>query len=306
MNAIPLDRFTTDKAFYGALKLHVYGTVHDSFVTTLLGGRSVVLNEEMKLEVGRFTARKADNLFVPQNGNRPKQSAEFYGFTSHKVREKLVQFHEAGIVELIGKGLRDAYTYKWKVPVKHWEICSFMRFRDKTADDPSLNLELYRLYLNRAFRAFSFRDFQALYVESLGEEFGQTRWGKRKFDEIAKSFTYEQFLKTRLDKLVSLKLVLADGADYRISDELRDALHHLDLFLHAVPYHPSRDMCDVCPLDDLCQAGSTQKLIVALNHVPLAGYGFATLPNRGSNGNGNGDGANGHSTNGSNGGENGH
>ncbi len=268
MSELPLDRFTIDKAFYGALKLHVYGTIHDSFLTTLVGGRAILLNETMRLEVGRFTARKADNLFVPQNGSRPKQSAEFFGFTSHKVREKLLAFHETGIVDLLGKGLRDAYTYKWKVPIKHWEICSFMRFRPLTVDDPSMNLEAYRIYLDRGFRPFDFRDFHAMYAAAHANEYGATRWGKRKFEKMVESFEYDHFLKQRLDKLVAYKLVLLDGESYTLNAERRDPLNHLDLFLNAVPYHPSRDMCRVCPLDDLCQAGSTQKLILNLNLPP--------------------------------------
>lgn len=270
MSDLPLDRFTVDKAFYGALKLHVYQTVHDSFLHTLIGGKSIVLNENLKLEVGRFTARKADNLFVPQNGHRPNQSAEFFGFTSHKVREKLIAFHEAAFVELIGKGLRDAYTYRWKVPVKHWEICSFMRFRALTTDDPSMNLELYRLYLHQAFRPFTFRDFHAMYVAAHEAEYAQTRWGKRKFEKIAESFEYEQFLKSRLEKLVTYKLVERTGDSLQLASVHKDALNHLDLFMNAVPYHPSRDMCRVCALDDLCQAGSTQRLIVSLNQTVAA------------------------------------
>jgi hypothetical protein len=222
VSELPLDRFTIDKAFYGALKLHVYGTVHDSFLNTLLGGRAILLNDSMRLEVGRFTARKADNLFVPQNGSRPNQSAEFFGFTSHKVREKLLAFHEAGIVELIGKGLRDAYTYKWKLPVKHWEVCSFMRFRGFTTDDPSMNLETYRIYLDRGFRPFTFRDFHAMYALAHESEYGATRWGKRKFEKLVESFEYDRFLKQRLEKLVSYKVVVADGERYSLNPERRD------------------------------------------------------------------------------------
>ena len=268
MSELPLDHFTIDKAFYGALKLHVYGTVHDAFLTTLVGGRSLLLNDTMKLEVGRFTARKADNLFVPQNGSRPNQSAEFFGFTSHKVREKLLAFHEAGIVELLGKGLRDAYTYRWKVPVKHWEVCSFMRFRGLAADDPSMNLEMYRLYLDKGFGPFTFRDFHGMYAAAHGSEYRATRWGKRKFEKLAESYEYDHFLRQRLDKLVARKLVVASGDVFSLNPEHRDALNHLDLFMNAVPYHPSRDMCRACALDDLCQAGSTQKLILSLNVPP--------------------------------------
>jgi len=59
VNEAPLsDLSSTDKAFYAALKLHVYSTIHDSLLSTLLGGSSITINENVKLEVGRFTARK--------------------------------------------------------------------------------------------------------------------------------------------------------------------------------------------------------------------------------------------------------
>jgi hypothetical protein len=268
VSELPLDRFTTDKAFYSAIKLHVYGTVHDSFLSTLLDGRSLRLNETLKLEVGRFTARKADNLFVPQNGARPRQSAEFFGFTSHKVREKLTAFHEAGFVELLGKGLRDAYTYKWKLPVKHWEICSFMRFRPLFEGDVSLALETYRTYLEKGFKPFTFRDFHGMYSTAHEAEYGQTRWGKRKFEKISQSTQYERFLKQRLEKLAAQDILVKDKDTYALNEALKDRVNHVDLFMNAIPYHPSRDMCEVCPLDELCQAGSTQKLIVSLNRAP--------------------------------------
>jgi hypothetical protein len=265
LKELPVDQFSTDKAFYAALKLHVYGTVHDGFLTTLIGGKTLLLDQALRLEVGRFTARKANNLFVGENGNRPRTSAEFYGFTSHKVREKLTAFHDMGIVELLGKGLRDAYTYRWKVPVKHWEVCSFMKFRRFTADDLSMNLELYRVYLDKRMQPFTSREFADVYSKVHGEEYGNTRWGQRKWEKIASSFAYEQFMKGRLERLTEYKLVLHEGQQYRINPDLQDAVNHFDLFVNAVPFRPSRAMCDVCPLDALCQAGSTQKLIVSLN-----------------------------------------
>lgn len=263
--ALPLDEFDIDKAFYAALKMHVYATVHDGFFTTLLGGRSILLDTEHKLEVGRFTARKANHLFVSENGHRASTSAEFYGFTSHKVREKLAAFHELGVVDLLGKGLRDAYTYRWKIPVKHWEVCSFEKFRRYTADDLSMNLELYRIFLDKGADVFSPRDFVETYARAHGAEFESTRWGARKWEKIASSFEYGEFIKGRLQRLVEHNLVVGKGDELRINPEVRDAVNHFDLFLNAVPFRPSRAMCDACPLDKLCQAGSTQRLIVNLN-----------------------------------------
>ena len=265
LKELPVDEFNTDKAFYAALKLHVYGTVHDSFLTTLIGGRSLLLDQELKLEVGRFTARKANHLFVSENGHRASTSAEFYGFTSHKVREKLTAFHELGVVELLGKGLRDAYTYRWKVPVKHWEVCSFMRFRRATADDLSMNLEMYRIFLDKGMGMFSQRDFVDLYSRAHGAEYGSTRWGQRKWEKIAASFAYTEFIRGRLQRLVDRGLVVGKGDELQLAPEMADAVNHFDLFVNAVPFRPSRSMCDVCVLDKLCQAGSTQKLIVSLN-----------------------------------------
>jgi hypothetical protein len=245
--------------------LHVYGTVHDGFLTTLIGGHSILLDQTLKLEVGRFTARKANHLFVSENGHKASTSAEFYGFTSHKVREKLTAFHELGVVDLLGKGLRDAYTYRWKVPVKHWEVCSFMRFRKYTADDLSMNLELYRVFLEKGMAAFAARDFVDIYGRAHGAEYGATRWGQRKWEKIAKSFGYTEFIRGRLQRLADKGLVVGKGEEYQIAPMMADAVNHFDLFVNAVPFRPSRSMCDVCPLDKLCQAGSTQKLIVSLN-----------------------------------------
>jgi hypothetical protein len=192
-------------------------------------------------------------------------SAEFYGFTSHKVREKLASLHDLGVVELLGKGLRDAYTYRWKVPVKHWEVCSFMRFRRHTADDLSLNLELYRIFLWKAMGSFTAREFTEMYGGVHGDEYGGSRWGQRKWEKLAGSYGYGEYLKGRLHRLVEKGLLVAKADEHRISPDLADAVNHFDLFLNAVPFRPSRAMCDACPLDALCQAGSTQKLIVSLN-----------------------------------------
>lgn len=265
LSQLPVDEFSTDKAFFAALKLHVYGTVHDGFFTTLLGGKSLLLDQEVKLEVGRFTARKANHLFVSENGHRASTSAEFYGFTSHKVREKLAAFHELGVVELLGKGLRDAYTYRWKLPMKHWEVCSFEKLRKATSDDLSMNLELYRIFLEKGMEPFAPKDFVDLYSAAHGAEYGSSRWGARKWEKIASSFSYSEFIKGRLQRLVDHGLVLQKGDECRIAPEVADAVNHFDLFLNGVPFRPSRAMCEACPLDTLCQAGSTQRVIVNLN-----------------------------------------
>lgn len=265
LKELPVDDFTTDKAFFAALKLHVYGTVHDQFLTTLIRGKSLVLDQELKLEVARFTSRKANHLFVSESGQRAGCSAEFYGFTSHKVREKLAQLHELGVVELLGKGLRDAYTYRWKVPLKHWEICSFMRFRRATDTDLSLNLELYRLFQSRGTQPFTAREFHETYAAAHGQEYTSTRWGARKWEKIASSFAYGEFLKGRLELLAKHNLVAQSGDAYQLAPATIDSVNHFDLFLNGVAYRASRAMCDVCPLDALCQAGSTQKLIVSIN-----------------------------------------
>ncbi|MFA5860822.1 MAG: hypothetical protein WDA16_03915 [Candidatus Thermoplasmatota archaeon] len=265
LDKLPVDEFTTDKAFYAALKLHVYASVHDGFFTTLLNGRSVLLDQELKLEVGRFTARKANHLFVSENGHRASTSSEFYGFTSHKVREKLTHFHSMGVVELLGKGLRDAYTYRWRLPVKHWEVCSFEKFRRRTSEDLSMNLEIYRIFIEKGMDQFAPRDFIDIYTRAHGAEYNTTRWGARKWETIGKSFQYTEFIRGRLQRLLDKGLLLGKGDELRVNPDMSEAVNHFDLFLNAVPFRPSRAMCDACPLDSLCQAGSTQRLIVSLN-----------------------------------------
>ncbi len=268
MNETPVGTLSTDKAFYAALKLHVYSTIHDSLLTTLMGGRAIQLTEAVRLDVGRFTARKTNKLFVPDNGSRPSSSAEFYGFTSHKVREKLMQAAEEGFVELVGKGLRDAFTYKWRTPVKHWEVCSFMKFRKRTDGDLSMNLEMNRIYHGLGFESFKSSEFLKLYEKAHAAEYGNTRWGQRKFDQLKGSFAYQQFHKARLERLVDHKLVLKHEKDnFQLNPDVTDDVNHFDLFIHEVAFHPSRDMCRVCPMDALCRAGSTQLLILGLNRA---------------------------------------
>jgi hypothetical protein len=289
-----------DRAFYAALKLHVYGTLDESLLTTLLQGKPVTIGEPVRLEFGRFTARKAANLFVGENGNRPKTSAEFYGFTSHKVREKLAQFSEMGVLEFVGQGLRDAFTYKWSRPIKHWDICSFLRVKRATGDDLSLNLELSRVYHGLGFEPFTFNDFVGLYEDAHSAEFGGSRWGRRKYEALRNSFGYQSFLRLRLDRLIERKLVDAPEKDqFTLNRAVSDVMNHFDLFVNDVAYHPSREMCAACKLDGLCRAGSTQLLVVAMNRSPRAMPGNGAM-----NGNGNGNG-NGHSNQGVNGNGNG-
>jgi len=257
---------SVDKAFYAALKLHVYNSINDSLLNALLGGRSITITDDVKLEIARFTARRINHIFVSENGNRPNSSCEFYGFTSHKVREKLMDFEERGIIELTGKGLRDAFTYRWRAPIKHWEICSYMRFRRLTGDDLTLNLELTRVFQNVGLETFTLQDFMGFYHEAHGEEYGNTRWGKRKFESLVNSYAYQSFLKSRLEKLVSRKLVVATEKDqFALNPVAQDAVNHFDLFVNEVAYHPSREMCRACPMDALCRAGSTQLVVITLN-----------------------------------------
>ena len=96
-------------------------------------------------------------------------------------------------------------------------------------------------------------------------EYTSTRWGARKWEKIASSFGYGEFLKERLELLVKHNLLAQKADTYQIVPGMLDSVNHFDLFLNGVAYRASRAMCDVCPLDALCQAGSTQKLIVSLN-----------------------------------------
>lgn len=265
----PLQLSPVDRAFYAALKLHVYSTIHDSLLTVLLGGRPVRVDDAVKLDIGRFTARKASNLFVGENGSRPKTSAEFYGFTSHKVREKLQHFADLGVVELTGQGLRDAFTYKWRPPVKHWEVCSFLRVQKALVGDLSMAHELARVYHGLGYESFGLTDFLGVYEEVHAAEFGASRWGRRKYEALRDSFGYQSFLKMRLERLIDAKLVLAQGKDqFALNPASGDVATHFDLFVNEVAYHPSREMCGTCKLDGLCRAGSTQLLVVALNRAP--------------------------------------
>lgn len=265
----PLQLPPVDRAFYAALKLHVYSTIHDSLLSVLLGGRPVKVDDAVKLDIGRFTARKASNLFVGENGSRPKTSAEFYGYTSHKVREKLQHFADLGVVELVGQGLRDAFTYKWRPPVKHWEVCSFLRVQRALGTELSLAHELGRVYHGLGLEPFTLNEFLGVYEEAHSAEFGGSRWGRRKYEALRNSFGYQSFLKLRLERLVDAKLVAQPEKDkFTLIPAAADVANHFDLFVNEVAYHPSREMCGTCKLDGLCRAGSTQLLVVALNRAP--------------------------------------
>lgn len=265
MTSLMVEEFTTDRAFYAALKLHVHATLHDGLLGALMAGRALLIDQAVRLEVGRFTARKANHLFVAGAGPAGSSSAEFYGFTSHKVREKLERFHELGVVELIGKGLREAFTYRWNEPVKHWEVCSFMRFRARTAADLTLNLEIHRIHREKGFAPFNAKDFVETYARAHSQEYRSSRWAQRKWDRIANGFAYADAMKARLDRLAEAGLVLAEGDEHRLDPDLRDALAHFDLFLNGPAYKASAAMCAACPLDPVCQSGGTGRVLAAIN-----------------------------------------
>lgn len=262
-----VDEMTVDKAFHSALKLHVYNTVHGTLLENLLRGESVVMDEAVQLSVGRFTARKTNHLFVPKDGSRSRCSAEFYGFTSHKVREKLSDLEEEGVLDLMGKGLRDAFQYRWSKPLKHWEICSFMRFKRYAEDDLTLHFELGRAFHEFATSTFTFPEFFDVYKAVHEAEYATTRWGKRKWKKLKDKHDYLRFVKDRLEALVDHELVQKSGKKYAVRPRAKDAVHHFDLFVNGTAFHPSRSMCDACPMDELCQAGSTQKLVRAFNDL---------------------------------------
>lgn len=240
MTTLTVTDFTSERAFVAVLKLHVYATIHESYVKPTES--DTALPAGSRIEFGRFTARKTNYLFVPENGNRPHCSAEFYGFTSHKVREKLEDLSEKGEIELIGRGLRDAQTYRWVRPITLPELASFLVFRRVTTEDLSMNLELKRVASHVGLEAFTLRDFVGMYLESHAEEYGQSRWGKRKFEKLRQSYDYDSFLKHRLEKLARNRLLKTNGTEFKINPDLRDELHHFDLFMDSVQYEPSPDL----------------------------------------------------------------
>jgi hypothetical protein len=266
------------------LKLHVFATVHEVFLRSF-SGRNGHAVQDAKPTLGRFTARKADFLFVPRNGNALSCSADFFGFTSHKVREKLQQLEQAGAVVLEGRGLRDAYTYRWVAPVSLSELCSFMVMWRHTRDDLSLNIELARISDAAGLSPFTFHDFARSYAEAHGEEYNGSRWGARRYERIRGSSDYERFLKARLQKLVQRGLVLEEGRAYRISERARDLVHHFQLFVDGVPYHPSRALCLACPLMENCRVrGLVEPMLDQLSRH-LATFPLS-LEGAGTNGNG--------------------
>lgn len=259
MAQVTLVPFATDDAFYAALKLHVYGTVYDTVLKALSSGNTMPLQmaqrngEGLSVRIGRFTARKANHLFVPE-GTNASSSAEFFGFTSHKVREKLSELAEAGTVDKVGRGLRDAKTYQWNEEIKKYQLCSYLRFRTAVGGDTSLALEVYRLLNTFGEDRFTARDFVEAYRTVHEEEYSQSRWGKRKFDEISDSFQYQTFLKNRLKALTEAELVKMDATSktFELTPKAADAAHHFGLFLEKVPYKASWDMCRTCPARRMC------------------------------------------------------
>jgi hypothetical protein len=297
MSAPTIARSSIDRSFYAVLKLHVFATVHDVFLRSF-SGRNGHAVQDAKPTLGRFTARKADHLFVPRNGNALSCSADFYGFTSHKVREKLQQLEEEGVVTLEGRGLRDAYTYRWTAPLRLHELSSFMVLWKQTKDDLSVNIELARIFDASGAGPFAFPAFVQAYHEAHGEEYNGSRWGARKFERLRASTDYERFLKARLQRLVQRGLVVEDGPHYRLTAVARDLVHHFHLFTDGVPYHPSKAMCQACPLVQNCRVNNlVEPMLAALSGhlVALAaeGPGVARNGANGANGHAHGQ-ANGH------------
>lgn len=278
MARLALVPFSTDDAFYGALKGHVYGTVYDTVLQALSSGntRPLVVAQNgngLSVKIGRFTARKANNLFVPDGGNADS-SAEFFGFTSHKVREKLSELAETSTVEKVGRGLRDAKEYTWTEEIEKYQLCSYLRFRRATHPDVSLALETYRILTSFGQEPFTAREFVEAYRDIHEEEYSQSRWGKRKFEEISESYQYQTFLKDRLKALAKRDLVSmnANEKQFTLTDEAADAAHHFGLFLDKVPYKASWDMCQDCPARRMCWDLQVTDLVLdAIRGEPLPG-----------------------------------
>jgi hypothetical protein len=259
MAQLSLVQFSTDDAFYGALKAHVYGTVYDTVLEALRSGNTTPLrmaqngSEGLSVKIGRFTARKANNLFVP-DGGPANASAEFFGFTSHKVREKLSDLAEDETIEKVGRGLRDAKEYNWNETIEKYQLCSYLAFRKATGSDTSLGLEVYRILQTFGDDVFEANDFIEAYQAVHEEEYSQSRWGKRKFQEIAESYEYKSYLKDRLKALAEQDLVdvRRDKGTFQLNEDGHDAAHHFGLFIDEVPYKASWNMCQDCPARSLC------------------------------------------------------
>ncbi len=297
MARLELVPYSTDDAFYGALKVHVYGTVYDTVLQALSSGNTQPLvvaqnGQGLSVKIGRFTARKANNLFVPDN-SKADSSAEFFGFTSHKVREKLSELADTDTIEKIGRGLRDAKEYSWNEPIEKYQLCSYLRFRQQTGSDVSLILETYRILTRFGQDGFTAQRFVEAYREAHEEEYSQSRWGERKFDEISESYQYQTFLKDRLKALSNKDLVHMDPETktFTLTDQAADAAHHFGLFLDDVPYTASWEMCQDCPARRMCWDLQVTDLVLdAIRGDPLPGTdahanGEAPLTN-GSNGTG--------------------
>lgn len=254
-----LVQFSTDDAFYGALKAHVYGTVYDTVLEALRSGNTKPLrmaqngDQGLSVKIGRFTARKANNLFVP-DGGPANSSAEFFGFTSHKVREKLSELAETDTIEKVGRGLRDAKEYNWNERIEKYQLCSYLAVRKATGSDTSLALEAYRILQTFGEDPFEANDFMKAYQEVHEEEYSQSRWGKRKFQEIAESYEYKTYLKDRLKAMAEVGLVDVhqDEGTFQLTREGEDVAHHFGLFIDEVPYKASWNMCQDCPARKLC------------------------------------------------------
>jgi len=259
MAQLSLVPFSTDDAFYGALKAHVYGTVYDTVLEALRSGNTQPLrmaqngSEGLSVKIGRFTARKANNLFVP-DGGPANASAEFFGFTSHKVREKLSELADTDTIEKVGRGLRDAKEYNWNETIEKYQLCSYLAFRKATGSDTSLALEAYRILQTFGEDAFEANDFIEVYQHVHEEEYSQSRWGKRKFKEIAESYDYKTYIKDRLKALAERDLVRVDRQEgtFELTREGEDVAHHFGLFIDEVPYKASWNMCQDCPARSLC------------------------------------------------------
>lgn len=296
MARLKLVPFSTDEAFYGALKVHVYGTVYDTVLQALSSGntRPLVIAQNgqgLNVKIGRFTARKANHLIVPDNG-QADSSAEFFGFTSHKVREKLSELADTETIEKIGRGLRDAKEYGWHEAIEKHELCSYLRFRRATQPDTSLILETYRILITFGEDPFQAKEFTEAYQDTHEEEYSQSRWGERKFDEISDSYQYQTFLKDRLKKLTANDLLTMNSQEktFALTKKAADAAHHFGLFLDSVPYTASWDMCQECPARRLCWDLQVTDLVLdAIRGDPLPGTehanGDGPLTN-GSNGTG--------------------
>jgi hypothetical protein len=292
MTAPTLAKASIDRSFYAVLKLHVFGSINEVFLRSF-SGRNGHAVHDAKPTLGRFTARKADYLFVPRNGNALSCSADFFGFTSHKVREKLQQLEQDGVVALEGRGLRDAYTYRWVAPVQLHELCSFMVLWRHTRDDLSVNIELARVFDATGAAPFTFQDFVRAYQEAHGDEYGGSRWSARRYEKLRSSSDYERFLRARLNKLIKQGLVLEDRAGYLLADRARDLVHHFQLFVDAVPYRPSRALCISCPLFENCRQRNLVEPMLGALSGNLVALG-AEHPNARLNGNAQTNGANGH------------